>query len=351
MGERGRLVRHATDNTVDRHDDDAAMRVALELTSATYPHPNPRVGAVVVSPHGDVVAAAAHQHHGDLHAERLAIADLDVVGHTLYVTLEPCDHTGLTPPCTEAIIDAGITRVVVGAGDPDARVRGRGVARLRDAGIEVTEGVLAEEIEAHDPAYFFHRRTGRAMVTLKVASTLDGQVAARDGTSRWITGPEARRDVHVLRSDHDAVLVGSGTVIADDPELTVRLDGHAGPQPRPVLIVGHRPLPQDARVLARDPLIYEDGGGVDLLKVLEDLPTFGILSVLVEGGPTVASSFLAADLVDEIVWYVGGMIAGGTGIPAINGTFSTLGDARPVGIRAVEWLGGDVKIVGSPEPA
>jgi diaminohydroxyphosphoribosylaminopyrimidine deaminase/5-amino-6-(5-phosphoribosylamino)uracil reductase len=349
MGERGRLVRHATDNTVDRRDDDAVMRVALEMTRETFPHPNPRVGAVIVSPDGAIVSAAAHQHPGDLHAERLAIADLDVTGHTLVVTLEPCDHTGLTPPCTEAIIEAGISRVVVGAGDPDPRVQGRGVARLREAGIDVVEGVLADAVEANDAAYFFHRRSGRAMVTLKVAATLDGQVAARDGTSRWITGEEARRDAHGLRAAHDAVLVGAGTVIADDPELTVRLEGHAGPQPRPVLLAGRRELPEGARVLARDPLVYADAGGVDVRKVVEDLPTFGILSVLVEGGPTVAASFLDEGLVDEVVWYVAGRLAGGTGIPAISGVFATVADARPVSIVSLERLGEDLKVVCRPE--
>jgi diaminohydroxyphosphoribosylaminopyrimidine deaminase/5-amino-6-(5-phosphoribosylamino)uracil reductase len=233
---------------------------------------------------------------------------------------------------------------VVGAIDPDPRVAGRGIERLRRAGVTVDVGVLADDVEASDPGYFFHRRAGRAMVTLKLATTLDGQAAAADGTSRWITGERARHDVHELRSRHDAVMVGGGTVIADAPVLSVRLDAYDGPQPRPVLIIGRRPVPSDAPVLDRDPLIYREADGVDLTSVLEDLPSHGILTVLAEGGPTVAKALIEEGLVDDIVWYIGGKIGGGLGTLALNGAFPTIDAAFPITIRAVEQLDDDLRI-------
>jgi diaminohydroxyphosphoribosylaminopyrimidine deaminase/5-amino-6-(5-phosphoribosylamino)uracil reductase len=262
----------------------------------------------------------------------------------MVVTLEPCDHDGTTPPCTDAIISSGIDRVVVGAVDPDPRVSGRGIARLRAAGVEVEVGVLANEVERADPAYFHHRRTGRARVTLKVASTLDGQVAALDGTSRWITSPESREDVHRLRAEHDAVLVGIGTVLADDPTLDVRTAGYDWPQPRPIVVARHRSLPSHSRIAGRDPIVLTDPDGVDPIAVLERLPHDGILGVMVEGGPTIARAFLDADAVDEIVVYLAGRIAGGVGLPAIAGDFSTLADNRPVTIDEVTRIGPDVRI-------
>jgi diaminohydroxyphosphoribosylaminopyrimidine deaminase/5-amino-6-(5-phosphoribosylamino)uracil reductase len=337
-------VRRETDNTVDRADAESAMRMALDLTRSTHPHPNPRVGAVIIDSHGIVRAAGAHVRPGTAHAEVLAIDGRRFDGDTMVVTLEPCVHTGRTEPCTEAIVAAGIARVVVGAIDPDPRVAGRGVERLRKAGIRVETGILAKDVEALDPGYFFHRRTGRALVTLKMATTLDGQAAAADGTSQWITGERARIDVHELRSRHDAVMVGSGTVIADAPRLSVRLDGYDGPQPRPVLIVGRRPVPDDAPLLERDPLIYREEHGVDLNFVLEDLPEHGILTVLAEGGPTVARSLMDKGLVDEIVWYLGGRLGGGLGTPAFDGTFPTMLDAFPITIRSVDQFDDDVRV-------
>jgi diaminohydroxyphosphoribosylaminopyrimidine deaminase/5-amino-6-(5-phosphoribosylamino)uracil reductase len=328
-------------------DAEGVMREAIALTRSTHPHPNPRVAAIILTPEGEVVASGTHERPGGPHAERLAIADGDYTGHTMVVTLEPCNHTGLTPPCTEAIIDSGIDRVVVGAHDPDPRVAGQGIAALRNAGIDVITDVASDLVELNDPGYFHHRRTGRAFVTLKLAATLDGQVGAADGTSQWITGTQAREDAHRLRGQHDAVMVGGGTALADDPSLTVRLDAWSGPQPRPVVVVGRRPLPTDLKLLGRDPIIYSDANGVDLSAMAADLPEHGILSVLVEGGPTLAGQLLEADVVDQIVWYVGGTLGAGVGIPAIRGTFKTLAEAVPIDIQSIELLGPDVKIVAS----
>ena len=346
MGERGRFVRRLASDTLPAIDAEGLVRDALALTAGTHPHPNPRVGAVIVDPEGVVVSGGAHQEVGTPHAERVAIGDRRFPGHTMVVTLEPCDHTGRTPPCTKAILEAGIDTVVVGATDPDERVSGRGIARLREAGVRVLADVAPSLVEANDPAYFHHRRTGRARVTLKIASTLDGNVAAIDGTSRWITGPEARADVHRLRGESDAVMVGAGTVIADDPELTVRLDGWTGPQPTPVLILGEREIPGDRAVMEREPLCYVDPDGVDLDAVLSELPDHGILSVLVEGGPTLAGSMVRAGLVDEVVWYVAGALGVGRGREPFAGTFTTISDLRTLAVSDVTPIGNDVRITG-----
>ena len=332
-------------------DADGLMRRAVDMTKSTNPHPNPRVAAIILDADGREIASGVHQRAGEAHAEPIALDGRRFDGHTMVVTLEPCNHTGATPPCTEAIIASGISPVVVGATDPDPRVAGEGMERLRDAGIEVVTDVLADAVEANDRAYFHHRRTGRAWVTLKLASTLDGQAAATDGTSQWITGPDARRDVHRLRAEHDAVLVGSGTAIADNPSLTVRLDEWRGAQPRPIVIVGNRDLPGDLAVLDRNPLIYRSTTGVDLRHVASDVADHGILSVLVEGGPTIAASLLRDDLVDEIVWYFGAKIAGGMGLPALTGPFATLADAVDVSVREVTELGGDIRVRASVHAA
>ena len=330
------------------------MRRAIEATRSTYPHPNPRVGAVLTSRDGAVLSVAAHRTPGEPHAEVLAleaaVATTDnVPGSTLFVTLEPCNHHGRTPPCTDTIIDAGVARVVVGVTDPDERVSGSGIDRLRDADIEVTVGVLEHEVVSNDPAYFHHRRTGLPVVTLKLATTLDGQAGATDGTSKWITSREARQDAHRLRAENDVVIVGVGTVVADDPALDVRLEGFDGRQPRPVIISGMRTIPSDRQILERDPLIYrpEDGTMVDPVAVIKDLGDRGVVAAMIEGGPGIASSFLRAGLVDEIVWYVGAKLAGGRGTPAITGMFETMADIRDLDITGVERVGPDVRITAT----
>ncbi len=342
-----------------------AMAHAMDLARATHPHPNPRVGAVVIDAGGSVAGCGAHERAGEPHAEVIALAEAGgrAAGSTLFVTLEPCSHHGHTPPCTDAVIASGVARVVVGAVDPDTRVSGRGIERLRAAGIAVDVVPDPSVVEEVDPGYFHHRRTGRPLTTVKLAATLDGQAAAADGTSQWITGIEARRDAHRLRAGSDAVIVGAGTLRADDPRLDVRLEGFDGPQPRPVVIAGGGELPASARLWSRDALVYTGthrelppvdsvviGGGdrLDLNAVLEDLGSRGVLTVLVEGGPTLASAFVAAGLADRFVLYYGALLGGGMGRPALGGSFATLADGLPVVIEDLTMVGPDVRLVARP---
>ena len=287
---------------------------------------------------------------------------------TLVVTLEPCNHTGRTPPCTDAIIDVGIARVVIGALDPDSRVSGAGVDRLRDAGVDVEvvdpDSAIGRAAIDLDPGYFHHRRTGRPQVVLKLASTLDGQVAAADGSSRWITGPAIRERVHEWRAGCDAVLVGAGTLIADDPRLDVRLDGFTGPQPRPIVVAGSRPLPSDAAIWSRDPLVLAtraielpsgdlevvDGAEqeVDLGAGLSRIGELGMLRVFVEGGTAIATSLMSAGLVDIGLLHYGAKVGLGFGRPMFDGVFATMGSALDVRVVAVELVDGDVEIRWEP---
>ena len=335
---------------------------ALAATAGTHPHPNPRVGAVVIDDGGSLVAECVHERPGAAHAEAaaVALAGERARGSTVFVTLEPCNHFGRTAPCTDALIEAGVARVVVGVADPDVRVSGDGIARLRAAGIHVVVGVISDEIEVADRAYFHHRRTGRPLVTLKAAATLDGQVAAADGTSQWITSADAREDGHRLRAAADAVVVGAGTLRVDDPRLTVRFEGYEGPQPVPVIVAGNRPLPAQARLYERNPLVYAaqphpelpfgevvvawSPGGVDLTVMMKDLADRGILGVLVEGGPTLAASLLQAGLVDRMVLYIAARLGGGQGLGIFDAVFSTLEASRPVTIESVRRVGPDIRI-------
>lgn len=339
----------------DGLDVEELMHAAIDATVSTYPHPNPRVGCIIVTPDHEVLSVGVCHHDGHAHAEVNALDNLATRelahGATAVVTLEPCSHHGRTPPCADTLIEAGIARVVVGALDPDPRVSGSGIARLEEAGIEVVSGVATAAVIASDPGYFHHRTSGLPRVTLKMASTLDGQVAASDGTSQWITGDEARADVHRLRAQHDAILTGAGTVIADDPVLTVRLADYDGPQPRPVVVLGDRPLPPDSQILQRDPIVYgaDSSGRVDIATVLKDLGSRGVLSVLVEAGPTIARSFFEADAVDIIVWYVGAKLAAGTGQPAIAGVFGSIADAIDLDVVEVATLGADIRVTATPK--
>jgi diaminohydroxyphosphoribosylaminopyrimidine deaminase/5-amino-6-(5-phosphoribosylamino)uracil reductase len=340
------------------------MERALALAAGTSPHPNPRVGAVVVARDGSVLAEHAHEGPGTAHAEAAAVAAAGGAARDaiVYVTLEPCAHRGNTPPCAEQLIRAGVGSVVIGAIDPDARVNGRGVAMLRGAGIEVTisNPAVAEQV---DPGYFHHRRTGRPRVTLKAAATIDGQVAAADATSRWITSADARADGHRLRAAADAVLVGAGTLREDDPSLTVRLEGYSGRQPQAVVVAGGRPLPADRKLYGRDPLVYapaalhdpppgitvvpaaiDEGTEVDFEMMLDDLGRRGVVDLLVEGGPTVAAALLAAGLVDRLIVYLGAKVAGGHGRSMFEAEFPTLAAARDVAITQVRRLGPDLRL-------
>ena len=331
---------------MDDRDDVEHMRRAMAqaATVRSTTAPNPWVGCVIVPPDsavdGGAVFAGATAPPGGPHAE---VGALDQAGEaargaTLYVTLEPCAHHGRTPPCTDAIIAAGVARVVVGIEDPDDQVAGRGLAALRAAGLEVTVGVAADEVAEQLAPYRKHRTTGQPWVVLKMAASLDGRTAAPDGTSRFITGEAARRDVHRLRARSDAVLVGAGTVRADDPELTVRLDdGVEREQPLRV-VLGKAPV--DAKV---QPALELSG---DLGDVLADLGRRGVLQVLVEGGATVAHEFHVAGLVDRYVLYLAPVLFGGDdGRPIFAGPGAgTIGDVWKGRLVSIEQLGEDLRV-------
>ena len=327
-------------------DDVEHMRraMALAATVRTSTAPNPWVGSVIVpaTAGGDGTAffEGATAPPGGPHAEVTALARAGEAarGATLYVTLEPCAHQGRTPPCTNAIIEAGVARVVIGIEDPDQRVAGRGVAALRAAGIEVTEGVEADEVAEQLAPYLKHRSTGQPWVVLKMAASLDGRTAAPDGTSRWITGEAARRDAHRLRAHSDAVLVGAGTVRADDPELTVRLED-VPPDSQPLRVVLGK-VPEGAKVL---PALELEG---DLTAVLDELGNRGVLQLLVEGGATVAHDFQAAGLVDRYVIYLAPVLFGGDDArPLFAGPGAgTIGDVWRGRMVSVAQLGEDLRV-------
>jgi diaminohydroxyphosphoribosylaminopyrimidine deaminase / 5-amino-6-(5-phosphoribosylamino)uracil reductase len=337
------------------------MRRAIELAAAHQTHPNPRVGAVVVDESGQVVGEGAHRGVGQPHAEVVALnqAGDRARGSTLHVTLEPCSHHGLMPPCAGAVVEAGVRTVVIGAIDPDPRVSGAGVSWLTDAGIEVETGLLEEEARALDPAYFHHRRTGLALVTMKLAMTLDGSVAASDGSSRWITSQEARNDAHSLRSVMDAVVVGAGTFRFDDPLLSARLEG-VERQPVPVVVAGRQSLPIDRRIWERSPIVISVRplgvptgevvvvGGKDEwpdpVESVRALSDRGLLDVLLEGGPQLAGSWWRAGVVGRGVTYIGPKVAGGRGMAPIEGDFATMALSRAVNIKDVRMVGPDIRI-------
>lgn len=329
-------------------DDVQHMRraIALAATVRGSTAPNPWVGCVVFpAAHASDVATffeGCTAPPGGPHAEVTALAHAGEAarGATLYATLEPCVHHGRTPPCTDAIIEAGVSRVVIGIQDPDDRVAGRGVTALREAGIEVTEGVAAAEVSEQLAPYIKHRRTGHPWVVLKMAASLDGRTAAPDGSSRWITGAAARRDVHRLRGDSDAVLVGAGTVRADDPELTVRRgDERNSGNEQPLRVVLGR-APEAAKVRPA----LELGG--DLGGVLDELGQRGVLQLLVEGGATVAHEFHAAGLVDRYVLYLAPALFGGDdGRPIFAGPGAgTIADVWRGRLISVEQLGEDLRV-------
>lgn len=337
-------------DTAERFD--AVMRQALVLARRGPEHDrNPRVGCVILDADGDVTARGWHRGVGTAHAEVDALAKLapgDAAGATAVVTLEPCSHTGTTGPCTTALIDAGISRVVYGATDPGMRSRG-GAKLLAAAGVEVIGGVLPIETTELIEDWLLTARLNRPFVTVKWASSLDGRTAAQDGTSRWITGPAARANVHEQRKKADAILVGTGTVLSDDPQLTAR--SAAGSlmlrQPVPV-VVGRRAIPADAMVFAHphQPILEATH---DLAGVLCRLHERGVRRVFVEGGPTLASAFVAADLVDEYLIYLAPTLIGGDRPDRLalgDIGVSTLVERRDMRIRSLHQLGNDILVVG-----
>jgi diaminohydroxyphosphoribosylaminopyrimidine deaminase/5-amino-6-(5-phosphoribosylamino)uracil reductase len=326
----------------------AAMRRALELaTSPDAPlGPNPRVGAVLLSPDGEAVGEGYHHGAGTPHAEveALRAAGSRARGATAVVTLEPCNHTGRTGPCSAALLEAGVARVVHAQSDPSPAASG-GADHLRAHGVDVVGGVLADEAEALNPYWTHQAVHGRPFVTWKAATTLDGRVAAADGTSRWITGAEARADVHALRASVGAVVVGTGTVLEDDPHLAVRRDGEVLPYDRQPLrvVVGARDIPEGARVLdtSAPTLHLRERDPAHVLGVLQARE---IRHVMLEGGPRLVAAFVRAGLVDAVRWYVAPALLGSGPAALGDAGMSTITDALRLQVAGVSLVGGDVRI-------
>jgi diaminohydroxyphosphoribosylaminopyrimidine deaminase/5-amino-6-(5-phosphoribosylamino)uracil reductase len=358
--------------------DDQAMDQALDAGAAVRRRtaPNPWVGCVIVRD-GEIVGRGATEPPGQAHAEVVALRDAgdQARGATAYVTLEPCSHHGRTPPCADALIEAGVVRVVVALEDPDARVAGSGIARLRDAGVEVTVGV-GDARAARDLApYLHHRRTGRPLVVAKVASSIDGRIAAADGSSRWLTSDTARADAHELRADSQAIVVGAGTALADQPRLTVR-DVTTPPQHAPVRVV----LDARGRVAATGPLFATadaptlvvttaaasesavdawraagakvevvapaaDGPGVDLDETFQLLGREGVLQALVEGGGTLLGRVVGDGHAQRLVTYLAPLALGVRGTPAFaHPGPDRMDDVRRFELTDVRRLGPDVRL-------
>jgi len=332
-------------------DTAAAMHRALQLAlNGPAGGVNPQVGCVILDASGAVVAEGWHRGAGTAHAEVDALSKIsDAAGLTAVVTLEPCNHTGRTGPCADALLAAGVGRVVYAVSDPGV-VSGGGAERLAAAGVEVVGGVLADEASDQLRPWLLEQRR-RPWVTVKWGASLDGRTAAADGTSQWITGTAARQRVHEQRAAHDAIAVGTGTVLADDPTLTAR--GDAGEllarQPLPV-VIGERPVPTDAAV-RRHPAGLVETGTRDLVAVLDDLWERGIRSLYVEGGPGLASAFVSAGLVDEVVVYLAPTLLGGPRLALGEIGVPTLDAARRLRFTAVEQLGADILVTARPTHA
>ena len=322
--------------------DQQSMREAVLVAASARLtcRPNPWVGAVIVASDGRRFSGFT-QPVGQSHAEAVALRAAGDAARsaTMYVTLEPCNHHGRTPPCTEAIIAAGIKRVVVGVSDPDSRVAGSGLARLRDAGVQVDVGACADEVSDQLAPYLHHRRTGRPFVVLKLAMTIDGYIAAKSGAGGWITGAAARRRVHELRAESDAIIVGAGTVRSDDPRLTVRETN--GPSPRRI-VLGR--APREANV---HPCLEWSGSLPDLLG---QLGNEGVLQLMVEGGAKTAASFHEAGLINRYVFHIApAIMGGGDAVPAFAGdTAATLADVWRGRLVSTQAFGDDVEVVIKP---
>jgi diaminohydroxyphosphoribosylaminopyrimidine deaminase/5-amino-6-(5-phosphoribosylamino)uracil reductase len=341
-----REVSAAEHQVAERARDVALMRRALELAArGPLANANPRVGAVILDHGGTVVGEGFHEGAGTPHAEVMALhqAGATARGGTAVVTLEPCAHTGMTGPCSVALIEAGVARVVFAQSDPNPSARG-GRAVLEAAGILTTSGVLAQESTALNDAWTFSMVHSRPKVTWKFAATLDGRSAAADGSSRWITGPEARADVHQMRSECDAILVGTGTVIADDPVLTVRRpDGMRAVRQPLRVVMGLRPIPESARVLdqAAPTLVLATHEPAEALKRLAEQE---IHHVWLEGGPTVAAAFLEAGLVDQVVAYLAPVLLG-SGAAAVGDLgIQNIDQALRLTPHEVTMIGPDIRI-------
>ncbi|HTT81836.1 MAG TPA: bifunctional diaminohydroxyphosphoribosylaminopyrimidine deaminase/5-amino-6-(5-phosphoribosylamino)uracil reductase RibD [Stellaceae bacterium] len=355
--------------------DRRLMQAALVLARRGLGNvwPNPAVGCIIARD-GQIVGRGWTQPGGRPHAEAEALARAGAAAQaaTAYVTLEPCCHWGRTPPCADALIAAGIRRTVVALEDPDPRVAGGGIARLRAAGVEVAVGLGAEAAAELNAGFFARVQLGRPLVTLKLAASLDGRIATQTGESRWITGAAAREAAHLLRATHDAVLVGTGTVLADDPQLTCRLPGlfHRSPvrvaldrtlriPPEAQIIAGARQTPSWLMTLAQaDPARRERlrAAGVEIVEVAGDavgridiaaalraLGERGLTRLLVEGGGRLAAALLNADLVDRLVWLHAPLVLGGDAVPAVAALgLDQLSDAPRFERVDVQPLGDDM---------
>ncbi|MEM6667880.1 MAG: bifunctional diaminohydroxyphosphoribosylaminopyrimidine deaminase/5-amino-6-(5-phosphoribosylamino)uracil reductase RibD [Pseudomonadota bacterium] len=365
-------------------DDDLRwMRAALDLARRGLGRtwPNPAVGCVIVKD-GELVSRGWTQPGGRPHAEveALARAGSSAQGATVYVTLEPCAHHGVTPPCSEALVSAGVARVVTAFEDPDPRVAGRGHDLLRAAGIEVTTGLMETEARNVNAGYLMRRDKGRPFLTLKLASTLDGRIATSAGESKWITGEESRRRVHLLRASHDAILVGAGTARADDPGLDVRLPGLEMRSPVRIVADSRLSLPMESQLAQSTPqrplwmlhgsdapaanrdafeaigaILIETpvaNGMLDLEAGLRSVAARGVTRVFCEGGGALAGSLLKAGLVDRLLWATAGMAIGADGRPAVGPlVLDQLAAAARFELVASEVTGADVLTEWRPIPA
>jgi len=331
-----------------------AMRKAIKAARAVpRTLPNPRVGCVLLRPDGSQLAVGVHRGAGTPHAEidALTQAGDDAKGATAVVTLEPCNHTGRTGPCTKALIAAGVARVVHAQTDPDPAAGG-GAKVLRKAGIDVESGVMADEAEALNVEWTYAVTNGRPFVTWKYAATMDGLSAAPDGSSKWITSAEARADVQVFRAEVDAIMAGTGAVMADDPRLTARgkddLPLPYEQQPLRV-IVGETTIPSYYRVFDRvaPTLVLPTR---DPEAVLEAMVERGIRHVWLEGGPRLAGGFWNAGFIDRVIGYIAPAMLG-SGRAALEGEATTLADLRPIDIQDLRRIGPDIRIIGTPGPA
>jgi diaminohydroxyphosphoribosylaminopyrimidine deaminase / 5-amino-6-(5-phosphoribosylamino)uracil reductase len=326
-------------------NDERFMRRALALaTRGPATGVNPQVGCVLVNDAGEVVAEGWHRGVGTAHAEVDALSKVaDATGLTAVVTLEPCNHTGHTGPCSEALIAAGVSRVVYSVADPSP-IAGGGAERLREAGVAVTGGVDAEATEDLLHQWLTAARNQRPYVIVKWASSLDGRAAAADGTSQWITGAAARLDVHERRAAADAILVGTGTVLADNPSLTARDDAGELLEHQPIpVVIGERAIPADAQLRSHPHELVELRTR-DLTEVLAELWQRDIRRVFVEGGPTVASAFIEADLADEVLVYFAPTLIGGSKTAIGDIGVTTIADQKKLVVAAIDRLGDDILI-------
>lgn len=327
-----------------------AMRRALRLARNGPRGLNPQVGAVILSPAGEVLAEGYHRGAGTAHAEVDALSQLapgEARGATAVVTLEPCNHTGRTGPCAVALLEAGVARVVYALDDPTDAAAG-GAERLRNGGVDVEAGLERDAATELVRDWVHLQRTGRPRVTVKWAQSLDGRAAADDGSSQWITGDAARRDVHDRRAAADAILAGTGTVLADDPALTARdADGALLPQQPVPVIVGASEIPTDAAVHRhpRGALFFPTH---DLGAVLDDLGGRGIQTVFVEGGPTLESALLREGLADEVLVYLAPVLLGGSRLALGDLGVPDIAAARRLEVASIDILGDDIRVVARP---